>query len=780
VLLDRESRSEALDADAAHGLAREPVLKVLHIARALDLRAGDDAERRQFHVQDLDVKLGEDPHNAPSVFGFFSADFQPTGPVLDAGLVAPEAQLLAAPQLVGYVNAASSLVKQGLCNCDDGAGLGGWTEQIRIKGPGGGQPEWHQCGDIALKLRWRPECWGGETNVNGATASDVVDELDLLLTGGRMSATKRAAIIEAYAHNAFEFHNQWLSLPDAEAFCAASGGRVAAPCDADENARLRGVVPPGAKAWIGITDAAVEGTWDSLDGTRDCTYTNWAEGEAGTTNRATWQDCAIVDDSGYWYDVTCDATHQFVCESELASLVFAERLFVVSPEFAATNRNAAGEPRAADDEAPPTGIVDDYKAIVYLFLANGADSFSAVVPLAGCGGETDLHEQYLNVRSGVAITEGLLEIAVEGQPCATFGVHPATPTLKKLYDAEELTFLANVGVLIEPIADKAAFDAARQPPSLFAHNTQTTCVQNVHAQDLAANGVLGRIGDALDAQGGSARAVDAFSLSGAEPKVLEGSPGLRRAADVLSSEGVPGLVESAADVEAELAGFASRLQSSIFAETYAARTAAALARSAVLRERLAAMELVLGECAGFGSDLGLQLKQVARLIRVKDGLGAPSAIFYVSQSGYDTHSDGGPKYAALSGDVDAGMACFSDELKAQGLWDAVVVVSASEFGRTLTSNGQGTDHAWGGNYWVAGGGIRGGQMLGEYPDDLTDAGPRSLGQGRLIPKTPWEAVWAPVASWFGVDAEHMAAVLPNLQNFDASHLLTQADLFKDA
>ena len=112
----------------------------------------------------------------------------------------------------------------------------------------------------------------------------------------------------------------------------------------------------------------------------------------------------------------------------------------------------------------------------------------------------------------------------------------------------------------------------------------------------------------------------------------------------------------------------------------------------------------------------------------------------------------------------------------------VAIATLSDFGRTLTSNGRGTDHAWGGNHVVMGGEVRGGQILGAYPSTLTesDANPLNIGRGRLIPTTPWEAMWNGLGEWFGVSADEMDVVLPNKQRFNASnphHLFSREQLF---
>ena len=91
------------------------------------------------------------------------------------------------------------------------------------------------------------------------------------------------------------------------------------------------------------------------------------------------------------------------------------------------------------------------------------------------------------------------------------------------------------------------------------------------------------------------------------------------------------------------------------------------------------------------------------------------------------------------------------------------------------SNGDGTDHAWAGNVFVAGGAVRGGHILGDYPTDLTPGGSSILSKGRVVPAVPLEAVWNGVAEWFGVAPEHMDSVLPNRANFDS--LFDDEELF---
>lgn len=90
-------------------------------------------------------------------------------------------------------------------------------------------------------------------------------------------------------------------------------------------------------------------------------------------------------------------------------------------------------------------------------------------------------------------------------------------------------------------------------------------------------------------------------------------------------------------------------------------------------------------------------------------------------------------------------------MKALQIDQNVVVVQGSEFGRTISANSnQGSDHAWGGNYYVFGGDVSGGRILGKYPRSFGDSDPTNIGRGRLVPSTSWDALWYGIAQWFGI------------------------------
>jgi cullin-associated NEDD8-dissociated protein 1 len=177
------------------------------------------------------------------------------------------------------------------------------------------------------------------------------------------------------------------------------------------------------------------------------------------------------------------------------------------------------------------------------------------------------------------------------------------------------------------------------------------------------------------------------------------------------------------------------------------------------------------------NSLGQQLNMVSRMIKANtETFHDERNAFYVKLGKFDVHNEALMGMENGLNQVDAALASFEAEMKAQGLWDSVTIVHASEFGRSLTSNGGGSDHAWGGNYFVAGGAIKGGRILGEYPDDLRHgSGSQILKRGRVIPTTSWEQIWNGVSEWFGVDESRMDDVLPLRNNFPG--LYTKADMF---
>lgn len=204
-----------------------------------------------------------------------------------------------------------------------------------------------------------------------------------------------------------------------------------------------------------------------------------------------------------------------------------------------------------------------------------------------------------------------------------------------------------------------------------------------------------------------------------------------------------------------------------------------------------------------------QLKQVARLIQIRNkrGGGINRDVFHVQQGGYDAHFDLALNFesrlptlnlaseyytlhVSANFHVGSNLTCkrilnhtiavanFWAEMKALGMKDQVIVLIGSEFGRTINPNSNsGSDHAWAGNYFLFGGSVKGGKILGKYPTSFRDSYPYNIGQGRLIPTHSWDAIWYGISQWFGIkNVYDLEYVLPNSGNFGCD-LFTDSDLF---
>ena len=280
-------------------------------------------------------------------------------------------------------------------------------------------------------------------------------------------------------------------------------------------------------------------------------------------------------------------------------------------------------------------------------------------------------------------------------------------------------------------------------------------------QDTAkSKGLFGRTKDALIAAG---LTVGSYSIWG-NARVLE--PETSSEPNVIHawSGAIPFDQYLREDLKPALNNMTNLKSKSVFAESWSSSLFSNFDSTEKLSDALEGIETTESFDQGH---YGLQLKQVTKLIKANQAtLKNERDIFFINRGGWDTHSDLRETMEGLLDDVDDSLGDFKREMKALGLWDNVAVVSVSDFGRTLTDNGVGTDHAWGGNNFIVGGAVNGGKILGTFIDDYGEGGSQNIGRGRLVPTTPWESLWSAVITWLGVtDAEAMDKILPNLKNF---------------
>jgi cullin-associated NEDD8-dissociated protein 1 len=325
-----------------------------------------------------------------------------------------------------------------------------------------------------------------------------------------------------------------------------------------------------------------------------------------------------------------------------------------------------------------------------------------------------------------------------------------------------------MGVIIEPIvaADVNNRTTTRRvPDALFSHNGMQRHLASLDPENGAAKGVLGRITESLTTKVDPPFAAGVYSMAGTR-KIVESSIA---PTFVSPREGVPRY-----NMYTELVGTIDAMvgsrSHSVFGDTYAGHLASTLTQSESVGALLDETE---PETPVESSNA---LRQIAKVIKARESLEAERDVFILSINNFDTHFD--LDHTERFGEVDDVIADFEAEMKAQGVWDDVVMLTVSDFGRTLTVNGGGTDHAWGGNYFVLGGGIKGGQVHGSFPSSLAEDADLILGRGRVVPTLPYEGVWRALCEWFGVPAADLARILPNLENFPTDLHITQEQLFE--
>ncbi|CAK0857865.1 unnamed protein product [Prorocentrum cordatum] len=457
-------------------------------------------------------------------------------------------------------------------------------------------------------------------------------------------------------------------------------------------------------------------------------------------------------------------------------LLGAQQAVVLTPEFQTLGAPQHEGERSAEGPPPPSGARDSYRALVMLFLHGGADTYNLLVPI-GCS----LYGEYAAVRTSMAIAEGsLLPVTASSeQPCGQFGIHPALPFLRELYETrKQAAFVSSVGALVEPVT-KETFGrktgGAKTCLGLFSHSHQQIAAHTLKCQvpGAAPRGGGGRMADVLAASHG--KDVASFSTMG----IVTWSGGFSTAADIIDRTDGAIRFNKYQVWNSTISGISKQKYGSMYCEEYTRAFADHIRSSEALGAILENVELETAATYEAKTTLAQQLHKVALLIKARSLRLAERDFFFVQIGGFDTHGSQDATLSERFEEIDGALRDFVGELTQQGVFDDVVIVTHSDFGRTLTSNGGGTDHGWAGNHVILGGGINGGQIFNRFlqtyaPDSAYDAG-----RGRVIPRYPWESVMVPIAEWMGVEDQELEAVFPNLPNFNRSaDIISRGSLFK--
>jgi len=405
---------------------------------------------------------------------------------------------------------------------------------------------------------------------------------------------------------------------------------------------------------------------------------------------------------------------------------------------------------------------NDYRALVCLFLSGGNDSFNMLVPRGNAE-----YAEYAAIRRDLALPQAnLLALNPLNAIGKQLGVHPNMPEVQNLFETGRLSFVSNVGTLVERI-NKTQYEngSVPVPLGLYSHSDQIQQWQTSVPDRAVGLGWGGRSADLLAALNQNQEISMNISLSGsnvwqAGQQVVEyaitpdGSIGLDGYEGTWNYNHVRGAaIDSQLDLEYR----------NLFEQTFTQKSRSSIDAHYHFMEAINAAP-ALTTVFPTDSWLGDQLRMIARTIAARSQLGVRRQTFFVSLGGWDHHDEVIANQQVMLAEVSACLGAFNAALVELGAQNDVTLFTASDFGRTLTSNGAGSDHAWGGNHIVMGGGVNGRRIFGQYPD-LFEDNALDTGRGRLIPTTSVDEYFADLALWLGVDKTNLPLVLPNIERF---------------
>ena len=430
------------------------------------------------------------------------------------------------------------------------------------------------------------------------------------------------------------------------------------------------------------------------------------------------------------------------------------------------------------------GSLTDYKALVCVFLSGGNDCNNIIVPTGAD------YTNYAAARQNLALPEAsLLPLTSLNPDGHSYGLHPTMPEMQTLFSEQKMAMLFNVGPLVYPMT-RAQYQAKSvpRPPQLFSHSDQVTHWQTSLPDQPPKTGWGGRIADLMhpmqvDLVNGvptsnSAKIALCTSVAGANTFEV----GDTFAQYHVSTNGAVTLssvngsrLQAMKDI---LAIGDINLQRTAFAGV----TKSAIDTGDLLNTAIAPTSGASYWTSPFPtSSLGNQLRMIARLIEAgprpstdaNPGLNMKRQIFFCSVGGYDTHTaqvgTADPTigtHANLLNELSEAVFAFQRGMQQIGQANNVTLFTASDFGRTFPTNGQGSDHGWGSHHFIVGGAVRGGRTYGAFPA-LQVNGPDDTSTGRWIPRVSVDEYSATLAKWFGVSAGDLSTVFPNIGHFAA-------------
>lgn len=412
--------------------------------------------------------------------------------------------------------------------------------------------------------------------------------------------------------------------------------------------------------------------------------------------------------------------------------------------------------------------VTDYKALVCIYMFGGNDANNMILPIhnvptpAANDRNRVSYADYRAIRPAVRLEDTTL-LPISGPGGATYGLHPSLAELVPIYNAGYLAWALNVGALNRPLTKQQYRSGVSRPPNLFSHSDQTTQAQT-GSSDLY-TGWGGRLLDifgATDSLSSVSVSSPAVFLDGADVRSNVIPPGAN-----LGLSGTSFWPPDAADARRQAVNAMVLMDGGNPIREAANR---AFADGLQLADTLSASGGLPPSTMPFPTtSLGNQLREVARLIRVRSQMGAGRQVFFCSMGGFDTHADQLGQHANLMRDLSQAISAFAYATLDLGLAGNVTTFTQSEFNRTADPNVNGTDHAWGSHHLVVGGAVRGG-IYGAMPNFVLDGDHSVSDRGAWLPFIGNAQFGATLGRWFGASPTELAWAFPNLTQFPTANL----------
>ena len=421
--------------------------------------------------------------------------------------------------------------------------------------------------------------------------------------------------------------------------------------------------------------------------------------------------------------------------------------------------------------------VSGYKAIVCLFFYGGNDHTNTFIPY-----DQASYDQYLASRTTIAIPRDAALAAnatgaVASQGGREFAFNPALTAFKSHWDAGRLAVVANVGPLVVPTTrTQYQQRSVPLPPKLYSHNDQQSVWQAYRPVGEGARiGWGGKIGDLLASQNGNtiftciSAGGNSVFLSGETVLQYQVSSSGPVSINSISGGSIYGSQGSAASTAYR--SLITGTSPNLFENELRVVTDRSITANQTLSAALPAAS-TLSPAIPANNSLASQLNVVARIIAARTTLGTTRQVFLVSIGGFDNHDVLLTQHATQLARVNAAVDAFYSWLVQLNVQNDVTLFTASDFGRTLTSNGDGSDHGWGSHHFVLGGAVQGGNVYGTFPPTtfFANGNPVDVGQGNLVPQLAVDQYAATFARWLGVSDANMPLVLPNIVNFSPRYV----------